>query len=194
MGQGALSAFDKTLNVTDGGCDMKKTVVLTVILVLAVCGTTYAGLVSGPRVTYGGLLEGDPTGGVIIDTLICVFNPNKCNLRNVFIHVFDKYGTKLVSTNLMDGGLSTKTIVKKGWVWITLGMLVEPPIGQAHKYTWVVTWNPPSKLPDRGAVIEVKEIVYSTHVDPEQVWEELKDAKIMSEAALGFDGVGYSPQ
>ena len=63
------------------------------------------------------------------------------------------------------------------------------------KNTWVVTWDlPPGVTPDRGAVIEVKEIVYSTAGPPDYVWENIKNAKIMSEAALGFDGVGYAPQ
>ncbi len=177
---------------------MKKIVILTAILVLVSAGTSYATLASGPRITYGGLLEVDPSsGGVIIDTLICVFNPNKCNLRKVKIHVFDKYGEKLISTELLNGG-PTPILKRKGWVWITLGMLgleIEP--GAATKLTWVVTWNPPPCTPNRGAVIEVKEIVYDMPIiydDTHSVWTEMKWAHTMSEAALGFYGVGYAPQ
>jgi hypothetical protein len=177
--------------------DMKKIIVLLAILTLALAGTTYATLVSGPRVTYGGLLEADPVGGVRVDTLICVFNPNGFPLRGVNIHVFDKEGVKLYSGPLMDGGLARSFIPKKGWNWITLGMVVpgpNQPVGYAYKFTWVVTWNPPTGTPDRGAVVEVKEIVYPGGVPADYVWENIKNAKIMSEAALGFDGVGYAPQ
>jgi hypothetical protein len=123
---------------------MKKIIVLVTILTLALAGTTYASLVSGPRVTYGGLLEGDGAGNVFVDTLICVFNPNSFKLKRVNIHVFDKEGNKLFSGNLMDGDLPRSFIPKKGWNWITLGMVVpvpNHPVGSAYKFTWVVTWD-----------------------------------------------------
>jgi hypothetical protein len=176
---------------------MKKVVVITAILMFAMASITYAGIVSGPRVTYGGLVQ-TVAGGVVVDTLICVFNPNNCHLRNVQIHVFDATGTNVATSNLYTGGTMVKsaTVKRKGWNWITLGALVSSPFEtEATKFTWVVTWNTPSCAPpDRGAVIEVKELVYSTAIDPVDVWLAISSANIMSEAALGFDGVGYSAQ
>lgn len=171
---------------------MKKVIILAAILVFALVGNTYAGLFGGPRITYGGLVEEDGQFNAIIDTLICVFNPNNCSVRNVMIHVFDKDGNWLISAQLQGHLGQRKAIPRKGWNWITLGMLVNPEPGKATKFTWIVTWNSPSVMPDRGLVIEVKEIVYPVAVSPDAVWYELKNAKLMSETALGgFFGTGF---
>ncbi len=179
---------------------MKKVVILTAILVLVLAGTTYAGLSDGPRITYGGALAKNGNY-IVMDTLICVFNPNKCYLRGVKIHLRDKYGDEVVTGGLLYGGEPAwpiEAIPPKGWAWITLAMMC-PPCDTANKFTWVVTWNPPNTPPDRGAVIEVKEIVFSTPIEYDPVgyktlfWQEIKNASMMSETALGYWGVGYAP-
>jgi hypothetical protein len=140
---------------------MKKVIIFTVIMILAIAVTCWAVLPNtGPRITYGGYVERPDGVTVTADTLIWVFNPNNFAITGVGIAVFDKYGTKKADTQLIDGGNPITSIPAKGGAWQTLGNILKTTISPATKYTFVVYWTRPTLTPNRGLVAEVKEITY----------------------------------
>lgn len=176
---------------------MKRVILFAIILVLAMATVSWAVLPNtGPRITYGGYVEivipGTPNM-VTADTLICVFNPNNFVINNVNIAVFDKDGIKVADTKLLDHGAPISSIVAKGWGWQTLGNLISTisPI-MATKYTFVVYWTKPTLTPNRGLVIEIKELIYTTAVPANEGPWLPNYIKFWSEAAIGKGGTGFS--
>jgi hypothetical protein len=179
---------------------MKKVIILTVVLVFALVSVSWAVLPStGPRITYGGYVQKNIDGTVSADTLICVFNPNNFVINTVGIAVFDKDGVKIADTALFDHGSIINNLPAKAWAWQTIGNLIPTPLqaGPATKYTFVVYWALPTQTPDRGLVIEVKEMLFLGPVPPgESAWMSTL-IKTWSEAAIGkgdAKGVGYAKQ
>jgi hypothetical protein len=173
---------------------MKKVIFFSVILVLALATVGWAAMpATGPRITYGGYVEHYPqSSNVIADTLICVFNPNEATVTNVGIAVFDKDGLQVADAALLDHGVPITSIQPKAWAWTTLGRHVPP--GPATKYTFVVYWKKPGAIltPNRGLVIEIKEILFTEPVYPgESAWMP-NYIRSWSEAAIGKGGTGYS--
>ena len=174
---------------------MKKIIFLTVIMILAIAATCWAVLPNtGPRITYGGYVQKNTDGTVIADTLIWVFNPNNFAITGVGIAVFDKYGAKKADALLLDGGVPISTIPAKGGAWQTIGNLIPTPAqpSLATKYTFVVYWIKPTSTPNRGLVIEIKEIIYYEDVDPKYGWQDSYYIWLWSEAAIGKGGTGFS--
>ena len=146
---------------------MKKIIILTVVISLFLVSVIWAAIpAKGPRISYGGYVQKNTDGTVAADTVIWVFNPNNFNIAGVGIAVFDKYGVKVADTLLLNGGTTITQIPPKGWGWQTIGNLIPTPAqaGPATKYTFVVYWTKPTQTPNRGLVIEIKEIVYQQYI------------------------------
>jgi len=146
---------------------MKKIIILTVVISLFLASVIWAAIpAKGPRISYGGYVQKNTDGTVAADTVIWVFNPNNFNIAGVGIAVFDKYGVKVADTLLLNGGTTITQIPPKGWGWQTIGNLIPTPAqaGPATKYTFVVYWTKPTSTPNRGLVIEIKEIVYKQYI------------------------------
>ena len=139
---------------------MRKVIILAAVMILAFAAVSWALPNTGPRITYGGYVESPDGVTVYADTLIWAFNPNNFAVAGVGIAVFDKYGTKKADTLLLDGGNPISSIPAKGGAWQTLGNILRIPISPATKYTFVVYWTKPTSTPNRGLVIEIKEITY----------------------------------
>ena len=174
---------------------MKKVILLTVIMILALASVSWAVLPNtGPRITYGGYVQKNTDGTVAADTVIFVFNPNNFNITGAGIAVFDKYGVKVADTSLLNGGTPITQIPPKGWGWQTIGNLIPTPLQPvpATKYTFVVYWTKPTSTPNRGLVIEIKEIIYYGIVYPVEGWQNSYNIWTWSEAAIGKGGTGFS--
>ena len=146
---------------------MKKIIILTVVISLFLASVIWAAIpAKGPRITYGGYVQKNPDGTLGADTVIWAFNPNNFNITGVGIAVFDKYGVKVAGTLLLYGWTTITQIPPKGWGWQTIGNLIPTPAqaGPATKYTFVVYWTKPTQTPNRGLVIEIKEIVYQQYI------------------------------
>ena len=174
---------------------MRKVIILAAVMILAFATVSWAVLPNtGPRITYGGYVE-SPDGVIVYaDTLIWAFNPNNFAVAGVGIAVFDKYGTKKADTQLLNGGGLISSIPAKGGAWQTIGNLIPTPVQSepATKYTFVVYWIKPTSTPNRGLVIEIKEIIYYGIVYPVEGWQNSYNIWTWSEAAIGKGGTGFS--
>jgi hypothetical protein len=176
-----------------GGGKMKRVIILTMVMALALAGTAWADLpTQGQRITYGGYVGNMNQAGMVdADTLVCVFNPNEVIVPGVGIAIFDSSGVKLTDLPLLDPktGQHVSSIQPKGWVYMTLGTCLPPMLRPPLKYTYVVYWIKPVTIPWRGIVIEIKEILYTQPVYP---WEGCWMPSLIrawSEAPLGAFGV-----
>jgi hypothetical protein len=182
---------------------MRKALILSVILVLALAGTSLAWdpMVKGPRLNYMGYASQYGDGTVDADTLIAVFNPNPVPIH-VRVHLFDKYGNVIMeNARLLDGGISIDTIPPMGMGWTTIGLMAvmrQPNPGLAPlKYPFVITWTPVQGMSWRPLVAEIKELLYTNRVAPGDCWTP-SSIRAWSEAALSKGagkyggGLGYS--
>jgi hypothetical protein len=174
---------------------MRKALLLAMVLVLATGAAAWAEPATGPRIFYSGMCAYDSnTGTVLVDTFICISNPNPGTLMGVGVAVYDQGGNKVwEGPPLVAVGIPSATIPKNGWRWITIGQALHqagyiPPEGPSMtKYNFLVYWTKPVEIPHRFVMVEVKQIIYTQAVQPGDVWYAgtMGMIKSWSEAALG---------
>jgi hypothetical protein len=169
---------------------MKRSLVFVTVLfsVLALAGTSHAQPYLQQVIQYDGYLQqtAPPAQAVTADTLIVV----SCIVAtNVYIEVFDKYGTPVAGSYLYNGGSAGPAVPANGFRWITLGMIVpratQDPWGFAggEKFTFRIS----ASTKFRPIIVEVKQVVYTspqTQGPGEAIWNA-ENFKTWSEAALG---------
>jgi hypothetical protein len=169
----------------------KKLIILIAALVFVFGLATVSSAQVWGEIWYAGYVSKYATGAVDADTLIVLINPNttrpgiKCQIT-----VLDKFGVLIGKSLLYDGTLPTAVVVPGGYNWITLGQIV-PPI-EPTKVNWRIqcTGGP---TPHKAPVVEVKEILYTQQVAPED-WKNPSVIRCWSETSLGGPtGTGYFP-
>jgi hypothetical protein len=167
---------------------MKRSVVFVAVLfcVLALAGSSHAQPYGQQWIQYDGYLQQitQPSQSIVADTLIVV----SCVApTNVYIEIFDKYGTPVAAGYLMNGGTAGPLVPANGFRWTTLSMMVgrdtKDPYGLAggEKFTYKIS----ADQRFRPIIVEVKQVVYlSPQEFPDAIWNA-NNFKTWSEAALG---------
>jgi len=175
---------------------MKKAALLAAVLLLVMAASALAAPpAQGPRIMYSGMCAYDSqTGTVLVDTFICVSNPNPQILNGVTITIYDMNGGIVYEGPLLlQMGVPSPNIPMNGWRWTTIGTCLAmagyiPPEGSSMtKYNFLIWWTLPTAIPNRFAVVEVKQILYTTAQHPYDVWAAGTQGMIKgwSETALG---------
>lgn len=147
---------------------MNKKIISLVAVLLFVLGLAAVSLAADwAEIIYGGYVSvttPQPVN-VLADTGIWVFNPNASAITCRISHVINKYGTVLLTNQLLlDGGNPITSIPAGGHGWTTLGLMLTnmpapgPEIGAYKLLYRIVCDGTAARVP----LVEIKEVIYTT--------------------------------